>query len=141
MGRIAKFMALSMEQRWLLLRAAGLLALVRLALRVFPFQLVRPVLMRTGRQSRRLSANRAPALDIAWAVSAVGQFIPGGGHCLSQALTLQTFLTRRGYPSAVCFGVQKAAGSDLRAHAWVEYEGRVLIGDGQLDRFARLSAP
>jgi hypothetical protein len=141
MGRIAKLMALPMARRWLLVKAAGLLALVRLALRIFPFPVVRPVLMRAGRQYNRLSANRAPPLDIAWAVSAVSQCIPGGGHCLSQALTLQTFLTRRGYPSAVCFGVQKAAGTDLRAHAWVEYEGRVLIGDGQLDRFARLSAP
>lgn len=141
MGRLAKLMALPMGRRWLLLKALGLLAVVRLALKALPFPMVRPVLLRAGRQSRRLVASRIPAPDIAWGVSVVSQFVPGGGHCLSQALTLQTFLTRRGYPSTVCFGVQKDPGADLRAHAWVEYEGRVLIGDGQLDRFARLSTP
>ncbi len=141
MRRIAKFVALPLEQRWLLVKAVALLAVVRLALKAFPFPAVRPGLIRAGRESGRLTANRAPATDIAWGVSVASQFVPGGGHCLSQALTLQTFLSRRGSPSTVCFGVQKDPGSDLLAHAWVEHEGQVLIGGGQLDRFARLSAP
>lgn len=141
MGRVARFIHLTSTQRWLLVKAASLLAVVRLSLRIFPFPAVRPLLAQAGRNSPRLVASALPPHEVAWAVDVAGRIIPGGSHCLSQALTLQTLLARRGCPSTVCFGVQRNPGAPLMAHAWVEHEGRVLIGGGHLDRFVRLSAP
>ena len=67
--------------------------------------------------------------------------MPGGGHCLSQALTLRTVLSRRGYPARICYGVREVEGAPFMAHAWVEHDGAVLIGGGNLDRFRQLLTP
>ena len=60
-----------------------------------------------------------------------------GVRCLVQAIVLQAVLRRRGIRADVVVGTtpslrQAAAGGDpvkrLAAHAWVEYEGTVLMG-------------
>jgi hypothetical protein len=45
--------------------------------------------------------------------------------CLVRSLTLSRVLARRGVASAVQIGVRPGA-RELRAHAWVEWNGRVL---------------
>jgi len=64
----------------------------------------------------------------AWAANAVGyRFLPER-PCLTQALVLQYLLFRQGdEASQLCIGVTKHEG-ELKAHAWVERNGRVLIG-------------
>jgi hypothetical protein len=79
--------------------------------------------------------------QLASAVSVAGRLVPGGGHCLSQAMALQILLMRRGYPCKLCFGVRRVSGKDFGAHAWLEHDGAVLIGGGELDRFVRLTSP
>jgi len=141
MSRIGKFRRLPLPERWLLLKAAGLLVAVRLALRVFPFPAVRPLLNRASRQSPRLAASPPPAARLAWAVVTASRFVPGAGHCLTQALAGHILLARRGYPATVCFGVLREPGADFMAHAWVEYNGVAVIGGGHLDRYVRLTSP
>jgi hypothetical protein len=50
-------------------------------------------------------------------------------RCLAKALVLQWMLGRRGIASEVRIGVRRGDGP-LRAHAWVERRGQVLIGQG-----------
>jgi hypothetical protein len=141
MERLDKFRRLPAEQRWLLIRATVLLASIRASLALLPYPWLRPYLDRASRRSRRLAGNPQPADSVAWATQAAGRIVPGGGHCLSQALTLRMLLARRGYASTICFGVQAAKDAPFMAHAWVEHEGRILIGGENLDRFRRLVAP
>jgi hypothetical protein len=141
MNRLRKFLDLPIGDRWLLLKACALLATVRILLRTAPYPAARRLLESAGRRSERLSSNRLPAKRLAWAVTAAAKQVPGGGHCLSQALTLQVFLSRRGYPCQVCFGVDRDSGRDFMAHAWVEHEGAVLIGGDSLGRLVRLTPP
>ena len=90
--------------------------------------------------------------DCSHAVRRAACLVPGAS-CLTQAMVLQMMLARRGHFCAVCIGVERRAapdnsgevaapkfrsnplarGSDVadgkfRAHAWVEWRGRVLIG-------------
>jgi hypothetical protein len=49
-------------------------------------------------------------------------------------------LVRQGYPALLHIGAAKGEGGQLRAHAWVESEGRVVIGGHDLGRYAPLVA-
>jgi hypothetical protein len=62
-----------------------------------------------------------------------------GATCLSQALAAQTLFLRQGYPAELHIGVAKNETGQLEAHAWVESEGQVVIGDLQnLSRYTPL---
>jgi len=141
MVRFVRFLRLSAEQRWLLCKAVTLLAAIRLSLWLLPYPPVRTLLDRLGRSSPRLAKDPSPAERLAWATTVAGRFVPGGSHCLSQALTLRTLMTRRGHPTQICYGVRELDGAPFMAHAWVEHDGVVLIGGGNLDRFRQLLAP
>lgn len=136
-----KFLRLSLQEYWLFAKAAGLLVFVRFSLSLLPFPYVRTLLDRAGRCSPRLAVDPPPVEQFPWAVKSVSRLIPGGQHCLSQALAVQTFLMRRGYLSKICFGVQCEPGRTFTAHAWLECNGVVLIGGDHLNRFVRLSSP
>ena len=140
MSRIRRFLRLSCEERWLILKATWLLATIRFGVWLLPFPVARRLLKEASRYSSRLAANPMPVKQYAWAVAAVSRLVPGGDHCLSQALAVQTFLARRGYDCKICFGVQRLPGVPFTAHAWVEHDGVVLIGGDYLSRFVRLSS-
>lgn len=46
-------------------------------------------------------------------------------RCLQQSLALQKWLAQDGVETRLCLGVRKE-GRSLKAHAWLEYQGRVL---------------
>jgi hypothetical protein len=60
--------------------------------------------------------------------SAAGRRLPAVGTCLTQALTAYVLLERRGCPTKLRIGVSKDAGGNFVAHAWLEAEDRILIG-------------
>jgi len=148
-----------MPDRYLLIEAALLVAVVRLGLWVLPFRTLRVWLDRLERRSRiredtRRHANedslfallripsrieiRASPERIAWAVAVASSCVPAT-TCLVRALVAQVLLGRRGYPARLCIGVAKGDGGQLEAHAWVECRGRVVIGERQaLSRYSPL---
>lgn len=139
MNRVQKFVRLSRHDRLLILKAVALVGLLRLLLWVLPFPRIRPLLERTSRRSVALADDPTPVEKFAWAVTAGSRIIPGGKHCLTQALALQQFLSRRGHSSRIRFGVQRIPGAPFQAHAWVECDGVVLIGGQYLHRFVPLA--
>jgi hypothetical protein len=64
---------------------------------------------------------------------------PGLKTCLAQALAAQVLLTRRGYPALLRIGVAKGERQQLQAHAWVESEGKIVIGGSELERYTPLA--
>jgi hypothetical protein len=48
--------------------------------------------------------------------------------CLTQALAAQRLLARYGYESNLRFGVAKTDDGKLKAHAWIERSGQVVLG-------------
>jgi hypothetical protein len=85
------------------------------------------------------SVSAPPAMDrLTWAVETVSRFVPAA-TCLTQALAAQVLLTRRGRAARLHIGVSKAEGRKLEAHAWVESQGRVVIGGSGLERYTVLA--
>lgn len=120
----------------LFVAATLLLPLVRLALHVVPFGVMWRA---TNRLARARSAGPGPGAEaIAWAVSAAGRRVPGGHHCLAQAVTAYILLGRAGHSARVRFGLSRDGPDGLSAHAWVEREGSVLLGGPDISRFALL---
>lgn len=105
---------------------APLVLRVRLALWTAPFQSVRerfpPLAPATAIQGEQAIVRRW-----ATAVGRAARLVPDAS-CLTKALTLCTVLRRRGIGCEVKIGVRRREGADLEAHAWVEHDGRVVIG-------------
>ncbi len=139
MQRLRKFLAVPRTDQLMLLKAVVVLGAVRLTLRFAKF----PVADRLFRISRRHSSTAVALAPeaLAWSVATAGRIVPAGGHCLSQAMALQILMARQGMHATIRYGVQQIPGVPLAAHAWLEYQGRLLIGANNLDRFVELAAP
>jgi hypothetical protein len=140
--RIAKFFALASSDRRLLLRTIEPLIAMRAATWTLTFARARRLADAMSRPVRADAATVRPSPDrIAWASATASRFVPGGGNCLVRALATGIVLKRYGYPSELKIGVTKPAGGRFEAHAWLESDGRVVIGDFELDRYVPLTAP
>ncbi len=141
MGRRDKLRLLSWQQRRVLLYAFLILNTVRLALWLLPFGTIRQQLQTV--MSVWICSEKAKPVSVdfvAWAVSVAGYYAPGGAKCLARALTTQLLLNRYGYVHRLHIGVAKGESQMLEAHAWIEYEGRVVVGElRELDKFKTLS--
>jgi hypothetical protein len=144
MGRLSKFLCLSATERRLLSEAALLLGMIRLALRLLPFETVRRLLAQAVRMPAGSQEVDLPSVErIVWAVTVASRYVPraGAGICLMQALAAQTMLARRGYPALLRIGVVKDEERRLQAHAWVVSGDKVVIGESaDLEHFTPLPA-
>ena len=92
-------------------------------------------------EAREQKADDSTTDNVAWAVSAGSRYTPSTS-CLVQALAAQMLLNRRGYLSQLRIGVAKGDAGQFQAHAWVESDGRIIIG-GNKDflRYKMLVSP
>jgi hypothetical protein len=113
-------------------------AAIRFALWVFPFAQVRRLVARLGRCRVRPGPGGRPRPEVmVRAVTLAARFIPRGS-CLTQALTMEVLLRRAEFRPRLQIGLMRDAEGAVRAHAWIENEGRVVIGDGARDQFEPL---
>jgi hypothetical protein len=139
MGPVGRLRRLPRGQRLLVLKAALLLAVLRLGLAVLPFAKVLDFVERVGagRRGRRRGRRRGSDLD-GWitAVAVAGPHVAPARPCLPQALLVLGLLRKAGRPAELRIGVKRKEddGGETNgregpfAHAWVESEGRVVIG-------------
>lgn len=142
-----KFLRLSNADRWLAIRAFLALvvtrmafAIVRFAHKSMPLDAVRRVIALSERLLP-LPKPHAPAEHIAWAVKAVGESVPGFRNCLVRAIALQALLKTSLQDCELRIGVARTASGEFLAHAWIEKEGRVLVGEFKPGSFQPLGAP
>jgi hypothetical protein len=129
-SRLRKVVDLPPPQRRLLLEAALVLAAVRLGLLLLAFRTLRRLLARFAQPGDPTRSNPA---QVAWAVNLSSRWVPCS-TCLVRALAAQLLLARRGYSSRLHIG----AAGDLerfRSHAWLECQGQILVGDGDLEDY------
>lgn len=139
MQPVDKWRRLSPERRQALPRALAVVTLVRLCLRFLPLRVWERVANRLPSRRPPAGSAHVAARDVAWAVSRVSRAVPGA-TCLTQALAAQLLLSRRGYASRLRIGVARAPGDGLRAHAWLESDGLVVLGESGFEAFTPLSA-
>lgn len=121
-SRIRKFAALSAADRRLLCEAVLRLLAASMAVRFSsPLRLASKFSAPGHRQPSPVhSAER-----ITWAVEAAARLLRA--RCLTTSVAASALLRRYGYPAIVRIGVHTRTGN-LKAHAWVEMDGRVLSG-------------
>ena len=121
----------------LLLVQAGLVVVAVRLMLWLPYRLWQGQLRLTERTAKGSRPRNAPPVEwIAWAVARTSRFVPGA-TCLTQALTTQWLLGAYGYSSTLRIGVSRNL-AQMEAHAWVEHDGRVIIG-GTGDWLARFA--
>jgi hypothetical protein len=109
-------------------RAYVLVWMIRLALWFVPFPRLYQwaIKFRQGAIGDKPLGN-ADVYKVVWAVSAAARRVPKA-TCLTQALATQIMLGRRGHRTSLQLGIMKTQAGKFDAHAWVERNGRVLIG-------------
>jgi hypothetical protein len=149
MRALRNYLRRSATERRLALRALVTTAAVRLGLTVFPLATVRRWAVGGTRMGPgdRVGGGRAPTPEpsdvpsvenIAWAVRAASRFVPKAS-CLTQALVVERFMRRAGYAPHLHIGVARPGQTAFEAHAWVEHDGRIVIGEvDEMDRFTIL---
>ena len=106
-----------------------MLALLRFALFCLPYRKVRKFVAQTPRKrSRGRIHMHAYQVQWVWAIQLAGRYLLGHKPCLPQALAVQWFLLRQGVATDLNIGVQKDARDGISAHAWIERDGKVIIG-------------
>lgn len=134
-----QFLALPAGQRRLLIVALILVAQVRAVLCMLPSRLsVRLVRRLTQFGSAAPRGGRPSTERVAWAVIAASRLVPRA-TCLTQAISGQLLLRYYGYAAKLCLGVSRAEPGRFLAHAWIEHDGRVVLGGAESAAFTRFS--
>jgi hypothetical protein len=112
-----------------LARAVVVVCLARLALSLLPYRYLGPLLFarKPAMRSRRAMTESDVIARVAWAVTAAARVVPAG-TCLVQAWATKILLERHEIPSTLRLGATRTPAGAFRAHAWIECDGRVVVG-------------
>ena len=119
--------ALEPGDRWLVIEAVILIAIVQAGFRTLSFARLLRLLARVKQVRHR---SHHPQSRIGWAVNAAARLVPGR-TCLSDSLAADVMLCRRGYQSSLRIGVKRrdCRAEAPQAHAWVECDGAIVAGE------------
>ncbi len=92
---------------------------------IMPFQCIQRSLPLVNPVKNDISVSK-----LVWSVKMTSQFVPGT-TCLTNALTGYSLLSKHGYFSLINIGVEKSSEGKFEAHAWLEYENKVVIGESE----------
>ena len=140
MQHLGRFYRLPTSERWLLAKATLLLGAIRVGLWLLPFRTLRGLLDKASGFHGLRETDYQPTDVVVWAVEVAAKYMPGFSTCLTKALAAQVLLSRRGQPVLLRIGVVRSAEGKFEAHAWVESDGRVVIGGYELERYTPLAA-
>jgi hypothetical protein len=129
MNKARKLLRLSLSDLIILDKLTLLFILIRVGLVLLPFRHLRSILSRVARTlPHPQRADEKQVKRIVRMAKAISPYLLGDKPCLTNALAVQFLLVRRGYPSVLRIGVAKRESSVLEAHAWLEHEGKILMG-------------
>lgn len=111
----------------MLLGALPLVACVRLGLWVLPWRVTRRLAQRLSTPGRAAAGTAVDVGAVTRAVSRAARRVPRA-TCLTQAIATSVMLGRRGVPATIRFGAARDTSGRFIAHAWVEAQGRIVIG-------------
>ncbi|MEZ4867912.1 MAG: lasso peptide biosynthesis B2 protein [Caldilineaceae bacterium] len=133
MSKLTRFLLLSSTERWLLTSTALLTISIKLSLRFLPFLTVHRLF--SSHTAANVTPHPSPHIvatstvdQWVWAINAVGRHLPGM-TCLVQAYALHFVLARCGIRTRLQIGILRSRHGQIEAHAWVEHQGAILIGN------------
>ena len=145
MNRLHRFLCLPSDRRRLLVAGGLLVLVVRILLWLLSFKRLVWLVERTALRSARVAPvhlAEETSRDIAWAITTAARYVVRS-RCLTQALAAQWLFAWFGRPTLLRIGVAKADDKAFVAHAWLESEGCVILGEEALEaeEFAVLPLP
>lgn len=133
MERLLKFCRLPVSKQILLIQTVAILGAVRASLWLLPFKMLRRISVKLVRPHASGDGAQFSTEHKVWAVQVASRYVPRA-TCLAQALALHILLRRSGLQSRIRIGVAKE--TQFEAHAWVECQGKVVIGDSGVERYS-----
>lgn len=135
MRRLKRFREITTTERLLLTHAFLMVGVARMCLWLLPAGWARRA---ASLWARCLTPRFSTTVDhLTWSVRIASQYVPKA-TCLTQALALQSFLTRAGHEGQVEIGVAKGE-AGFEAHAWVICGEQVVIGGPDVTRYERIT--
>jgi hypothetical protein len=129
MKKINKFLKLSSKDKCLLVEALLLLAVVTAGLFFFPFDFFMKQIDRLAKRKKEsIPTKNFDSGKITWAVTQMSRYIPHA-RCLSKAITVKILLICHEDPVQLRIGIKKITNNSISAHAWVEHQGKIIIGN------------
>ena len=122
--RFKQFRRFNLSSQRLLIQTFILVCFIRLSLKLLSFQQFRKLYSRLTRSKERVDAPDELIVRRTWAIKKISSTL--SATCLPQALALTYFL-RKDKHIELIVGVRKS--HTFEAHAWVERNGVILIGD------------
>ena len=133
MGIVRKFAGYSALERRLVVKAWFAVGAVRLLLWVIPYRWLDAWLLKPA----PVTPGTVSPVDVARSVTRASTLVPGA-TCLVQALAGGWLIRRAGGKAVLRFGVARDD-AGFKAHAWLEGDGRILIGGSTAAAYAMLS--
>lgn len=135
MRRLHRLFRLPYREKKLLSQSLFLILIVRIGLWILPFNQLNRWLNSTAPVADH-AADWATIRRVVRSVRSCSRFVPYA-TCLTQALATRVLLRMDGQPSDLKIGVEKDQNEKFGAHAWIEIDGRIVIG--KLPRHHRLA--
>jgi hypothetical protein len=135
MAKWRKALALPRAERALLIEAARHLLRAWLMLRLLPFKQIAAKIGGVSATDRTTSPD---IRKVRWAVETAARHLPLSLTCLPQAFAASWMLTARGGRPLLHYGVAKTE-TGFESHAWVELDGKPVIGHRVANRFTLLA--
>jgi len=136
--RLQTLRDLSIREYGVLLFALAVVVTVRIALWLLPSRLIiRFASHLPEARHVTLDGGQTAASTIVWAVDAIARRMTCAS-CLTQALSAKLLLAWCGHRSTLCLGVAHTDDGSFRAHAWLEREGRPVLGGAGIHSMVRL---
>jgi len=142
--RLKQLEELTFTEWRVLLSAMLLLPMIAIVLKSIGFKKAQTFLSNHLPRKPRISIHEDTQLEeaqsVARMVSVAANHGPYHANCLKRSLLIWWLLGRRGIATDLKIGVNKDKG-DFSAHAWVEYQGNVLIDASDIeDRFSAFTS-
>ena len=119
-----RFLTLSFYQKRLLLCSWIVASAIRIGLYILPYRWLYRLPNLIEGEKRKTSTDIE---QIIWAIRTSCRFVPKA-TCLTQAITAAIMLNYNGHRSNVVLGVVSNSSDSFEAHAWVESDGKIIVG-------------
>lgn len=125
---LKRILSLSLTDYQRLWQAAWVVLTIKIALHWLPFDTFRRYFDRLCASTHRHIYPQNTYDQLAWAIRAISTRWPWRAMCLPQALAFR-YILRHDTSLRLQIGVNKDVQGQFQAHAWVEKDAQILIGD------------
>ena len=142
MHKIYKFLSWSPRDLRMMIKTYFTLICINLLLQVIPFNYMRKFIASQSKNNKRTINDSMVVHKIVETIEIASRYTPRKSTCLVKALTGYYLLTKHKIPVEMCIGVKLGLPGQLDAHAWIVYQGEVILGYlDNLPAYTKLTSP